>query len=342
MTSDEAAAVKAEVLSCGRVRAAEGVALPFRLSRSTAGPGAGSAGVALSFLGTRVKLSVSRDADAMELRRSGDAYALYMGERLLADGVEIVPLSHHAPGQAFFNLDSRCVMGCLFCSSPHLGISFSKGLTPRKVAELAVEAHDADGIDAVAVTSGVPDDVASTVERLAETVRLIRARLPNASIGVEPYIDADGQVDLLKAAGADEIKINVETYDRALFPKVCPGKNLDEVMRSIRYACQVFGRGRVASNILVGLGETDENVLQAVEDLGRSGCVPTLRALRINGPNAEALRALGAREPSGERMVSLAKAQREILKRHGLSPETFGTMCHKCGCCDIVPFVDVR
>ena len=42
-----------------------------------------------------------------------------------------------------------------------------------------------------------------------------------------------------------------------------------------------------------------------------------------------------------ERLVRLAQEQKRILEEHGLTTLTFQTMCHSCGCCDIVPFRDV-
>ena len=42
-----------------------------------------------------------------------------------------------------------------------------------------------------------------------------------------------------------------------------------------------------------------------------------------------------------ERLVDLAKKQKSIFENYGLSPKTFDTMCFRCTCCDIVPFIDL-
>ncbi|RLF29085.1 MAG: biotin synthase, partial [Thermoplasmata archaeon] len=39
--------------------------------------------------------------------------------------------------------------------------------------------------------------------------------------------------------------------------------------------------------------------------------------------------------------LRLAVEQKKVFKKYGLTPETFKTMCHRCGCCDIVPFIDL-
>jgi len=71
--------------------------------------------------------------------------------------------------------------------------------------------------------------------------------------------------------------------------------------------------------------------------------VATLRALQIDDMNRDALEeALGPLEPvTPERMVKLAAEARDTFLIYGLTPEHFRTMCHKCTCCDIVPFKDI-
>jgi len=42
-----------------------------------------------------------------------------------------------------------------------------------------------------------------------------------------------------------------------------------------------------------------------------------------------------------ERLVHLSQEVKMILSLNGLSTRTYGTMCHECTCCDIVPFRDL-
>ena len=89
---------------------------------------------------------------------------------------------------------------------------------------------------------------------------------------------------------------------------------------------------------------SDEDVLRGVEHFARMGVVANIRVLRLNEYNHESMvEALGhgMEKVSPERMIRLALEQKKILERHGLSTGSFETMCHKCGCCDIVPFKDV-
>ncbi len=106
---------------------------------------------------------------------------------------------------------------------------------------------------------------------------------------------------------------------------------------------EVFGEGKVTTNLLVGLGESDENLLDGVRYFAERGIVATLRPLRINDFNREPLtEALGPLVPvTAERIVDLATRAKAIMEECGITTRTYHTMCHECGCCDIVPFRDV-
>jgi len=335
---------KAILLAGGPVRVSDDFRPPFPVSRSTAGPGAGSASIVLAFSGTRIKKAITTGEAEFSLVGSGPRYMLVRGDEVLVEDVEIIPTVAHAPEQAFFNLDTRCIYHCRFCTSPSLDRRITKGLDPDKVVSMILKlAKQRPDMKAVALTSAVVTDPQTTVDRLAYVISKVREKLPDMPIGVEPYIDRLEQVDQLKSAGADEIKLNIETFDRGIFEKVCGEQDLDRILGAIAHAVKVFGRGKVTSNIIIGMGETDENVLDGIEALAEMGCVPTLRPLRLNDINLGPLtEALGTLEPvSAERLLSLARKHKEIMERHGLTSYTLRTMCHECGCCDIVPFRDI-
>ncbi|MDR1690999.1 MAG: hypothetical protein LBR42_04045, partial [Candidatus Methanoplasma sp.] len=73
------------------------------------------------------------------------------------------------------------------------------------------------------------------------------------------------------------------------------------------------------------------------------GIVPTLRALRTNPLNRDNLKAAIGEQPkvTPERVISLAKMQKEKLVRYGLDTRDCHTMCIECACCDLVPFRDL-
>lgn len=339
----ETARLKAELLAGGRVRLPEGFRLPFPASRSTAGPGAGTTSVVFSFGGTRAKKAISRGPGEFELvSREGKLSLTRTGE-VFIDSVELIPTLMHAPYQAFVNIESACVYDCKFCNSPRLSHDATKDLTDDRIVEMIMDASMKEGFQSVAFTSAVARSPSMTVRRMAGLVRRVREELPGVPIGVEPYTTRPDEVDLLKDAGADEIKLNIETFDRDIFEKVCGDMDLDHILHAINHAGEVFGRNRVCSNIIFGLGETDENVLEGAMVLANMGAVATFRALRRNEMNMAALEeSLGRLEPvTADRMLRLATEEKAILERHGLSTLGFKTMCHACLSCDIVPFWDV-
>ena len=339
----EIARKKAELLAGGPVKLPKDFRLPFLPSRSTAGPGAGTVSVVLAFGNTRVKKPVSRDMGEFELVETGNELSIRHAGKVFVKKVELVPTLLHAPYQAFVNIDHACVFNCKFCSSPRLGKDITKNLTDEKIIEMILEASKSEDFESVAFTSAVTQSPSMSAKRMAGLVRKVRELLPDAPIGVEPYVTRPDEVEALKEAGADEMKLNIESFDRDIFEKICPERDYDHIMHAINHAGEVFGKNRVCSNIIFGLGESDETVLEGVRVLANMGAVATLRALRRNEYNIEALEdTLGRLEPvEPERMLRLAMEEKRILKEYELTPLKFKTMCHACLACDIVPFWDV-
>lgn len=335
---------KAMLIAGGPVLIPEDFKLPFHPSRSTAGPGAGKVSIVFSFEGLRVKKEISREHGEFELVRSDQGLSLWREGRVFVEKVEIQPTIFHSPEQAFFNLDTDCIYDCKFCSSRKLDKRIVKNLDLDRIVDLVLKASERKDFKAVAFTSAVVDSPSKSVGRMCYVITRVREQLdPSIPIGVEPYVGSFDDIDRLRAAGADEIKINIETYDRTIFQKICGKLDFDWIMKAIGYAAQIFGVGRVCSNIIIGLGETDENVLEGVDALARIGCVATLRPLRVNDLNRRALEeAIGPLQPvKPERMIRLAEEQRMIFDLYDLDPRSFRTMCHSCTCCDIVPYIDL-
>jgi len=336
---------KAMLLASGPVMVREGLRLPVLPSRSTAGPGAGSVGIVIEFEGHRAKKAItSNEGPDLELVKEGERYHLLLKGKVFLEDVKIRPTIFHSPEQAFFNLETECIFDCKFCTSRRLEKGITKNLTPEKVVRMILEVSKRPDFKAVALTSAVAKNPRATVDKMIYVVSEVRQALgPGVPIGVEPYIDDLKELDELKQAGATEFKLNLESYDPVIFQKVCGELDLEWIMHVLEQAVKVFGRGKVSSNIIVGMGETDENVLQGAKALAEIGVVATFRPLRINDLNRQELEeALGRLEPvSPERLVSLAEREKVILEEHGLTTLTFETMCNLCTCCDIVPFRDI-
>ncbi len=339
----EAVRKKAILISGGGVRLPEGFDLPVRVSHSTAGPGAGSDAAVFAFEGLRVKKPISYTQGDFELRVEGESMSLtHKGEPFIND-VRIIPVARHCPGQAFFDLDPRCIYHCVFCGSPLLQEKDFKNLDTKRIMEMLEETLAVQDLTAVSFTSGVVGSMEETVQRLAEAISETRSRLPGIPIGVEPYVTSTEQIEALRAAGADEIKLNIQAARDDIFAKVCPDLNRQNIWRMLEASVEIFGRGRVLSNVLVGLGEEDEDVRSILERLTSMGVIPSLRAIRITKLNRQRLiDVLGEMEPvKPERLIRLAAMHRKVMVDNGFSAMISKTMCCECGCCDLVPFKDI-
>ena len=340
---EEALRRKAVLTLGGPVRLPEDYILPCRMSHSTAGPGAGFGSAVFQFDGYRVKKSVSYEDGEFELvvGKRGRLSLTRKGRQFIPR-VEIVPVVRHCPEQAFFNLDPRCMYGCAYCTSPLLNPSEDKHLSTDRIMEMLDESVSQYEVKAVSLTSGVVGSVDDTVARFVDVIKAVRSRYPDMPIGVEPYVSSREHIEMLRSAGADEIKLNLESPNREVFAKACPDLDYDGIWALLSDAVEVFGRGRVISNIIYGMGETDADLDVAMERMCRMGVLPGLRALRVNTLNRARLEGAGIRcEPvTPERAVRLAEIQKAAMKRHGLTTETSVTMCFECGCCDLVPFRD--
>lgn len=328
----------------GGVLLPEGFTLPCRISRSTAGPGAGFGSFAFSFGGYRVKKSVSYEKGEFELHQDDDGrLSLTRNGEPFIDSITIEPVVRHCPEQAFFNLDPRCMFHCAYCNSPLLDMSEDKHLSTERIMGMLRESVSEHSVKAVSFTSGVVGSIDATVGRFVDVVRAVRSEYPDMPIGVEPYVSSREHIVMLKGAGADEIKINIETPRRDIFERVCPDLDFDGIWSLLEDAVSVFGRGRVISNIIYGMGESDTDLEEAMDRMCSIGVIPGLRALRTNGINSEQLEsAIGHPEPvTPKRAMDLARKQKSILERYGMDTRTSVTMCMECGCCDLVPFRDL-
>ncbi|HEX9889613.1 MAG TPA: lipoyl synthase [Nitriliruptorales bacterium] len=147
---------------------------------------------------------------------------------------------------------------------------------PRRVAE-AVEHL---GLRFSVVTMVARDDLEDGGAWLvAETIRQIRARTPEVGIEVLPSDFGHGQ-DPARGAAAlaqvvdaepDVFAFNLETT-RRLFPVVRPSFDYDRGLEFLSLARDRFPRSTaVKSNIIVGMGETNDEVLEVMGDLRAAG-----------------------------------------------------------------------
>jgi biotin synthase-related radical SAM superfamily protein len=198
------------------------------------------------------------------------------------------------------------------------------------------EANRTGKLRAISITSGVAISADDEVRNAVEVVKALRERY-NLPIGVSVY-PTDTSSEELYEAGATEIKYNVETMDPEIFARYCPGLSLPLILESLEKAVGVFGRNKVSSNFILGLGESDECVTSGVSRLADMDVIPNLRPV---SPHPSRKGEVEVQRPTAERLLKLARYTRQVLEDHGLRADLAKTMCLPCTGCDITPFREV-
>ncbi len=167
----------------------------------------------------------------------------------------------------FMILGDICTRGCKFCATQTGKPLAPDSSEPEKVAE-SVRLM---GLRHVVVTSVTRDDLHDGgAAHWARVVEAIRKENPDATI--ELLIpDLDAQEDLVKvvlASKPDIVGHNIETVER-LTPLV---RSRAKYRTSLRTLEIISASGAVAkSGLMVGLGESDDEVLQTLRDLRKAG-----------------------------------------------------------------------
>ncbi len=252
-----------------------------------------------------------------------------MGENEIARGEMVEPLLH-CPQQAYITVSERCIYDCKFCAVPKLqgGVK-----SAQQIMQMVENAQKTGNMRAISLTSGV--EVSHEAKGVADLVRdLERFRVP-IGVYVSPF---PGVNKILKEAGSVEVKYNLETPDRDIFARVCPGQSFPQIMSALQEAVGIFGRNRVFSNIIMGLGESDKTLSQGIDELTEMGVLPILRAAY---PHPLRAGEMEMRRPSANRLLRMARHLKRALDRGGLRGDGALTGCYLCTGCDLVPHRDI-
>lgn len=318
---------KAYLLSIGTIEMPQ--AVDYGRS-STAGPSAGGQSIFFKSGERLVRLSVV-PASPLRLQQTEDEAAVFRGDEEIARGHLLQPLLH-CPEQAYLTISERCIYNCKFCAVPKLRGSVK---SRERVLQMVNEAYSSGRMKAISLTSGVEIDPQHEAARVAEIVRDLKRFGVPIGVSVSPFKGVSG---ILKEAGADEVKYNLETVDADLFSTVCPGISLDEIWEALEEAVAVFGRNKVCSNVILGLGESDRVMMRGIDQLTEMGVLPVLRPVY---PHPLRKGEIEMTRPGAERLLRLSTYLRRSLDRQGLRGDQALTGCYRCTGCDLVPHRDL-
>jgi biotin synthase-related radical SAM superfamily protein len=256
--------LKAELIAANTVRL-EGEPCDGFISRSTAGPTAGGEGsVFFSKGGRRVRLSIGRKGP-VRLRHHGQGRATVRIGDLEIEGT-LEPAGLHCPRQAYVNVSERCIYRCRYCTVPYLHGRI------KDLANIEARVREVlDRVDAICITSGVSDSIEAEEGRILTLVKRLAPLGKPIGVSIYPGPETPRKLHEL---GVAEVKWNLEAATPELFSRMCPGLDYGAVWKALKDSVELFGRGNVYSNVIFGLGETDEELERCVEDLTASGVIP--------------------------------------------------------------------
>lgn len=170
----------------------------------------------------------------------------------------------------FMLLGEVCTRNCGFCS-------VAKGLPgsvdaeePEKVAQAAA----CMGLKHVVMTSVTRDDLPDGgADHFASAIRAVRRELPEATVEVlTPDFQGDEEALNVVLAEAPEVfNHNLETVE-VLYEAVRPQADYERSLRLLRTARELSRQVRIKSGLMVGLGESREQLRGTFSDLAEAGC----------------------------------------------------------------------
>jgi lipoic acid synthetase len=165
----------------------------------------------------------------------------------------------------FMILGDVCTRNCAYCAVAHGRPPKFDPAEPERVAEACEQMQ----LRHVVLTSVDRDDLPDYgAWAFAETIRQIKARLPEASVEVL-VPDFQGKEPSIRAvleAEPDIYNHNTETVPR-LYKKCRPGGRYERVMNIFTTAKRIAPQIPTKTGIILGMGETNEEVVQVMKDL---------------------------------------------------------------------------
>lgn len=171
----------------------------------------------------------------------------------------------------FLAMGKACTRNCGFCD-----IDFSKqpkSLDPEEPLQVA-ESVKQLGLKHVVITmvarDDLPDGGAAHLSLIMKEVRKIN---PQVTIEVltSDFEGKHSSIDIILEAHPEIFNHNIETV-RSLTPRVRHKATYDRTLSVLQYVKKHSPKIWVKSGIMVGLGETEEQIFETLHDLANAGC----------------------------------------------------------------------
>jgi radical SAM protein (TIGR04043 family) len=232
--------------------------------------------------------------------------------------------------------DQRCRF-CTIEESLRSGATIA-AKTPAQLAEVAEAAVRLDGVRQMVMTTGTTTGPDRGARNLVRCVRAVLAAVPGLPIQVQIEPPADLAVlTELHDAGATAIGIHVESMDDEVRRRWMPGKSavpMAEYEAAWDEAVRVFGRNRVSTYLLIGLGEDPDELVAGAASLIERGVYPFVVPFRpMLGTLA---RRDGWPAPDRELVHDVTVRVAALLRAAGMTGDDQQAGCAACGACSVL------
>ncbi|HEV7977685.1 MSMEG_0568 family radical SAM protein [Amycolatopsis sp.] len=229
--------------------------------------------------------------------------------------------------------DQRCRF-CTIEESLRAGSTVA-AKTPAQLAEVAEAAVRLDGVRQMVMTTGTTSGPDRGARHLVRCVRAVLDAVPGLPIQVQ--IEPPGELSVLAdlhAAGATSIGIHVESLDEEVRRRWMPGKSavpMSEYEAAWDEAVRIFGRNRVSTYLLIGLGEKPDELVAGASRLIERGVYPFVVPMRpMLGTLA---RRDGVQAPSTELVRDVTERVAALLRAAEMKGADQEAGCAACGAC---------
>ncbi|MFA5899429.1 MAG: lipoyl synthase [Hyphomicrobium sp.] len=169
----------------------------------------------------------------------------------------------------FMIMGDTCTRACAFCN---VRTGMPKPLDPTE-PERVGEAARKLGLTHIVITSVDRDDLDDGgAQHFARVIAALRAAAPATTIEIltPDFMRKAGALETVLAAPPDVFNHNLETVPR-LYLSIRPGARYFHSLRLLQRAKELDGQLFTKSGIMVGLGETREEVMQVMDDMRSAG-----------------------------------------------------------------------
>ena len=166
-------------------------------------------------------------------------------------------------------MGDTCTRACAFCN---VKTGLPAALDPEEPFKVGLAVQQM-GLNHVVITSVDRDDLADGgAEHFAEVIRQIRAQAPGTTIEIltPDFLRKDGAAEVVIDAKPDVFNHNLETVPR-LYLKIRPGARYFHSLRLLQMVKERDPTQFTKSGVMVGLGETKEEVMQVMDDMRSAG-----------------------------------------------------------------------